>query len=209
PMEILALGVSRSGTDSLKRALEELGYNHTYHGWDSVEQPEQLVFWYQALNAKFRGGKKFTRDDWDRICGNCRAISDLPAITFAQELIEAYPEAKVILSTRDIDSWYQSVMVNFEPMVTNWPLRFAHFFHPVVFQYEIMITIYHYFFQGSFKKNGKTVYAEYNEMIRRLVPKERLLEYHVKEGWEPLCNWLGKDVPKVDIPNVNSRAEFR
>jgi hypothetical protein len=209
PMEILALGVSRSGTDSLKRALEELGYDHTYHGWDPMVHPEQCVFWYQALNAKFRGGKKFTREDWDRMFGNCRAISDLPAILFAEELMEAYPEAKVILSTRDADSWYQSVTATFEPMVTNWPIRFAHFFHPVTFQYEIIITIYHYFFRGSFERNGKTIYANHNNMVRRLVPKERLLEYHVREGWKPLCDWLGKDTPKREIPNVNSGEEFR
>lgn len=209
PMEILALGVSRSGTDSLKRALEQLGYDHTYHGWDAIEDPEQLVFWYQALNAKFRGGKKFTRDDWDRMLGNCRAVSDLPAILFAEELIEAYPEARVILSTRDVDSWYQSVLTTFEPMVRDWPARFGHFFHPVVFQYEIFIIIYYCFFRGSPRKNGKAIYAEHNDMIRRLVPKERLLEYHVREGWEPLCNWLGKDIPSKEMPNGNSSVEFR
>jgi len=208
PMEILALGVSRSGTDSLKQALEELGYDHTYHGWDTMLSPEHLVFWRDAMKAKFQGRKKFTRQDWDRILGNCMAVSDLPAIAFAEELIEAYPEAKVILSTRDVESWYRSVATTIKPQVDHYPQRFTQLFHPVVYQYNVFYTIFNYFFRGSFERNGKTVYEEHNAMIRRLVPKDRLLEYHVREGWAPLCEWLGKEIPAKEMPNVNFSTDF-
>jgi len=209
PMEILALGVSRSGTDSLKQALEELGYKHTYHGWDAMLFPEHNAFWREAMKAKFEGGKKLTRDDWDRIFGNCMAISDLPAIAFAEELIEAYPEAKVILSTRDVDSWYRSVSATVNAQVNHYPQRFTQLFHPLLFQYNVFYTIYNYFFRGSFERNGKIVYEEHNAMIRRLVPNDRLLEYHVREGWKPLCEWLGKEIPNTEVPHVNFGADFK
>ncbi|KAH6699995.1 hypothetical protein BKA64DRAFT_655494 [Cadophora sp. MPI-SDFR-AT-0126] len=209
PMEILALGVSRSGTDSLKHALEVLGYEKVYHGFDLLAAPEQLPFWREATKAKFEGGKKFTRDDWDRIFGNCRAISDLPAIMFAKELIEAYPEAKIILSTRDLDAWHRSVALSIDANAHDKVRHFMQLFHPLTFQYTVLTKIYHMFFRGDFKNQGRNVYEEYNAMIRGLAPKDRFLEYHVSEGWEPLCEFLGKDVPKREMPNENSGKVFQ
>lgn len=68
-------------------------------------------------------------------------------------------------------------------------------FHPLTFQYTVFTKMYHIFFRGDFKNQAKNAY-EYNAMIRGLVPKERFLEYYVSEGWEPLCEFLGKEVPE-------------
>ncbi|KAH7321806.1 hypothetical protein BKA65DRAFT_540958 [Rhexocercosporidium sp. MPI-PUGE-AT-0058] len=209
PMEILALGMARSGTDSLKQALEVLGYDKVYHGFDLLATPEQLPFWRDATIAKFEGGKKFTRDDWDRIFGNCRAISDLPAVIFAKELIEAYPEAKIILSARDVDAWHRSMTLSIDANTHDKVRKFMQLFHPLTFQYTVFVKLYEIFFRGDFKNQGKNVYEEYNAMVRGLAPKERFLEYHVSQGWEPLCEFLEKDVPDREMPNGNSGKAFQ
>ncbi|KAL5319829.1 hypothetical protein ACEPPN_012887 [Leptodophora sp. 'Broadleaf-Isolate-01'] len=144
PMEVLALGVARSGTDC------------------------------KALKA---------------------AIFDLPAVIFAKELIEAYPGAKVILSTRDVDTWHRSMTLSIDANTHDRGKHFMQLFHPLTFQYTVFTKMYHIFFRGDFKNQAKNAY-EYNAMIRGLVPKERFLEYYVSEGWEPLCEFLGKEVPE-------------
>jgi hypothetical protein len=79
-----------------------------------------------------------------------KAISDLPAVCFAKELIEAYTEAKVILSTRDVDSWHHSVATTINGQVRNYPLRFIQLFHPLMFQFTVFNQIYYYFFRQDF-----------------------------------------------------------
>ncbi|KAG4440952.1 hypothetical protein IFR05_003581 [Cadophora sp. M221] len=137
------------------------------------------------------------------------AISDLPAIMFAKELIEAYPEAKIILSTRDVDAWHRSMALSIDANAHDKVRHFMQLFHPLTFQYTVFTKIYHIFFQGDFKNQGRNVYEEYNAMIRGLAPKDRFLEYHVSEGWEPLCEFLGKDVPKREMLNENSGKVFQ
>jgi hypothetical protein len=132
----------------------------------------------------------------------------MPAILHAKELIEAYPNAKVILTTRDINSWYNSVSTTIDARCKNYTRRFLELFHPSTFFYIGIYQSWDAFFRGSFAKNGRIVFEEYNAMIRGLVPKERLLEYHVSQGWGPLCEFLGKEAPKVEMPNGNFGTDF-
>lgn len=72
----------------------------------SVENPPDCLMWQDAFAAKYDGEGTFGREQWDQLLGHCQAVCDWPAVAFAKELIEAYPEAKVILTTRDVDSWH-------------------------------------------------------------------------------------------------------
>lgn len=118
PMQVIAVGISRSGTESLRQALHTLGVDHTWHGYDSILPPYSLEEWYRLAAKKYRQpmdesqlatGIKVSREDFDRVIGHCVGISDLPAAVFARELIAAYPEAKVILNTRsDMAGWQKS-----------------------------------------------------------------------------------------------------
>lgn len=96
---------------ALRQALRALGYNDTYHGYmAALENPRDCELWYEALRAKYDGiGNPFGREDFDQLLGNCQAVCDFPAAAFSRELIEAYPEAKVILTDRDVDEWHRSV----------------------------------------------------------------------------------------------------
>ena len=137
-----------------------------------------------------------------------RRFSELPAVAFSEEVIETYPKARIILSTRDVDAWYDSMSTTINPQINNYLQRLCQLFHPVLFQYTVFHKIYNYLFLGWFDKNRKAVYEVYNARIRGLVPKERLWEYHVSEGSEPLYKWLRKDIPDKEMPNGNTGPEF-
>jgi hypothetical protein len=133
PMQVIAVGISRSATESLQQALHTLGIKHVWHGYDSILPPYCLEAWYKLVVKKRRSrpsessltdGLKVTREDFDAIIGHCAGISDLPGATFARELIAAYPEAKVILNTRsDMAAWYssfESTIGTFDQDPKNW-----------------------------------------------------------------------------------------
>jgi hypothetical protein len=92
--------------------------------------------------------------------------------------------------------------------VHNYPRRFLQLFHPLTFQYTVFYKCYYLFFTDDFERRGKVLYEEYNAMIKGLVPPEKLLEYHVSEGWGPLCKWLGKEIPEKEMPNGNFGSDF-
>lgn len=127
PMKVLMLGMGRTATECKCRlryytnysdllaatcaALRLLGINEMYHGWQPLfENPRDNEMWMEAIEAKFDGkGKPYGRAEFDKLLGHCQGVSDMPAIVFAEELIAAYPEAKVILTHRNFDTWYKYV----------------------------------------------------------------------------------------------------
>lgn len=197
---------------AMRAAMRRLGYMDTYHMMScSIENPPDALMWMDALAAKYDGvGEPFTREDWDQLLGNCQAVCDWPAVAFARELIEAYPEAKVILTTRDADPWHASTMKTFywrahEPELgmlssVSWA---AGMYRPMIRKF------FDGFFEGDFPGRGKEIYRRHYDEVRALVPKDRLLEFRVSEGWEPLCRFLGEPVPKGEgFPNVNDTKLF-
>ncbi|KAJ7064011.1 hypothetical protein C8F01DRAFT_1250272 [Mycena amicta] len=102
PLEVLCRGMPRTGTTSMYIALEKLGYDETNHGFKVSANPCDREMWNEAIDAKFFGkGKKYGREEWDALLGHCMAVSDMPHLLFAEDLIAAYPDAKVILTIRD------------------------------------------------------------------------------------------------------------
>ncbi|RYP90043.1 hypothetical protein DL770_003823 [Monosporascus sp. CRB-9-2] len=212
PMKVLILGLGRTGTASMRAAMQQLGYVDTYHMMScSIENPPDALFWMDALRAKYDGvGKPFEREDWDKLMGHCQAVCDWPAIAFAKELIEAYPEAKVVLTNRDVDSWHASTLRTVYWRVTDPELRALSYVSWAASMYYPMLKkFFDTFFLGDFPNKGKEVFLRHYEEVRSLVPPERLLEYKVADGWEPLCEFLGETVPKgVKFPNVNDNRDF-
>ncbi|GAB7324704.1 hypothetical protein MBLNU13_g08569t1 [Cladosporium sp. NU13] len=209
PMQVLVLGLSRTGTNSLREALEILGYQSTYHGYAAaLENPRDCEMWLDALRAKFEGkGPLFGKSEFDQLLGHCQAVTDIPAACFAPELIAAYPEAKVILSNRDIDAWHESVSQNLLTRVYNpWAAIVATMARLCRsngrWSRPAFTIIFDKFFR-HFPTNGKAVYREHYATVRSMAPRENLLEYHITEGWEPLCRFLEKDVPAVAFPSGN------
>ncbi|CAG8927059.1 unnamed protein product [Penicillium salamii] len=214
PMRVLGLGLSRTGTNSLRSALRTLGYDDTYHGFAAfMENPRDCEMWLKALEAKFHGqGKPFGREEFDQLLGHCQAVTDIPAVCFAPELIQAYPEAKVILTHRDIDVWHASVMETiidqvdnpFTNMATRYFLRFCR--SSFQLPRKVSVHVCQDFYQ-DFKLNGRQIYREHYALVDSLVPEGNLLHYRIEEGWEPLCRFLGQPIPDVPFPYGNTAAE--
>ncbi|PYI32245.1 NAD dependent epimerase/dehydratase [Aspergillus indologenus CBS 114.80] len=219
PMRVLSLGLTRTGSESLMDALRILGYHEAYHGYQAmISNPRDCEMWLKALRAKYDGvGQRFGREEWDKLLGHCQAVSDIPAICFAEDLIQAYPEAKVIVTVRDVDDWYESMMTLVTAIDT--PLN-KYLLVPLI---SITNTLLHsrfrlvpetflkaglYLYGEDIRTTARETYRNHVSRIQALVPKDRLLLYHVKEGWEPLCAYLGQPVPAVPVPNGNSKADM-
>ncbi|KAJ7144533.1 P-loop containing nucleoside triphosphate hydrolase protein [Mycena epipterygia] len=218
PMQVLGLGFSRTGTSSLQVALEMLGYVETHHGRHVFSNPFEMDMWIEAINARFFGkGKPYEREDWDRMLGHCQAVTDIPHILFSKDLIEAYPDAKVILTMRDPDSWWKSITETGIPVHRSWLLRLNAWMDPDSEGGKVR-ELQQLFAAAFFGKvdpgsdeaeTAKAGYRAHYDKVRGLVPRERLLEFDVKEGWEPLCKFLGKDVPDTPFPRVNDALQFQ
>ncbi|KAI1176578.1 P-loop containing nucleoside triphosphate hydrolase protein [Nemania sp. FL0916] len=210
PMRVLGLGVSRTGTASLRQALLDLGYDDTYHyGALLNENPRDAEMWIDALDAKINGrGKEFTKTEWDQLLGHCQAVTDTPCHVFWRELLDAYPDTKVVLSVRDSpEQWAASMQASIMDMfgdkwysssISLWRrlLRIfipvdatTHRFNQLCFQTD--------FYQAISAGRGKEFYTAQNDAIK------------AAEGWAPLCDFLGQDIPAWDFPKTNQRDLFR
>lgn len=145
------------------------------------------------------------------------AITDSPAVFFYEELMDAYPDTKIILTTRDVDSYYKSFMKTLWPFgmrfcVPTWnPLRWIYrALLPRSDFLEMNRLLYKYGHGFDFDKTGKERYLRHNDAVRGSVKKRdrELLEYNLKEGWQPLCEYLGQEIPKVPFPETNSTSNF-
>ncbi|KAL9622458.1 MAG: hypothetical protein Q9160_003134 [Pyrenula sp. 1 TL-2023] len=175
----------------------------------SVENPPDCLMWMDALTAKFDGKGSFGREEWDALLGHCQAVSDWPAVAFAPELIAAYPEAKVILTTRDVDSWHKSVVKTVNWRANDPELKWvSNLDWGSGLYYPMLRKFWTCFFHDDFLNRGKEVYRDYTSQVRAIVPPERLLEYRVSSGWEPLCKFLGHKVPDTPFPRSNDTDAF-
>ncbi|KAJ7457779.1 P-loop containing nucleoside triphosphate hydrolase protein [Mycena latifolia] len=214
PMRVLVLGFFRTGTSSIKAALEMLGYNEVHHGTSPVNNPLEADMWTEAINAKFFGeGKPYGREEWDQLLGHCQAVTDAPSILFSEELIAAYPDAKVILTNRDPAKWWKSYDGSLQSMARSKTLTLAAWLSPrlskaVTFSKLTMATMLGSATDAK-EEESKARFIAHYEKIRRIVPKERLLEYQVGEGWDRLCAFLGQEVPATDFPRLNDTKAIR
>ena len=196
-LKVIGAGLGRTGTMSLKVALEQIGFGPCFHMievWANL--PDSLACWEAAARGE---------PDWDATFAGYASTVDYPGCTYWRELMAKYPEAKIILSTRNPDSWFDSVNTTiFGPqsrrVIAN--LGFGEFFAGTVL--------------GAFDQERMddraymTDYFErWNAAVIADVPPERLLVFEAKQGWQPLCDFLGVSVPDTPYPRVNSREEMQ
>ncbi|KAF2163802.1 hypothetical protein M409DRAFT_68361 [Zasmidium cellare ATCC 36951] len=218
PLEVLCLGLSRSGTESLSKALVLLGYDETYHGLQVVShRVSDVPQWHRLGKAKMNGDKAFLcAEEFDRILGHCMAVTDSPCCIFSEELIRCYPQAKVVLNKRrDVKAWEQSVKGTLIGIYSSWPRLVKSFFLTELFWLRLWTqSLLEPLFVGAFEQNPHRMgelyekhYDDVKEVCR--VQGRQYLEWSVEDGWEPLCQFLGKPVPKEPFPQGNSTAEFQ
>ena len=200
-MKVIGAGFGRTGTLSLRQALEELGYGPCYH-MENVLLDSHGVYWQSVIDGK--------PPQWDTFLGDFGAGVDAPVCLYVEELMATYPDAKVVLTTRDPDRWYDSVAESIYHFTTlpNWMRRL-----PKLGQF-LQLThnmIWNGFFDGRFEDRAFAIaqFNQHSERMMRLVPADKLLVFHVSEGWEPLCRFLDKPLPNKPFPHVNDRAEMK
>lgn len=205
PLKVIGAGFGRTGTTSLKAALERL-VGPCYHMMEVFPKPGHVAFWEAAHR-----GEPVT---WDDVFGDYQAAVDWPTCTFYRELMERNPEAKVLLSVRDPERWYQSVLSTIHTVNNQRP--------PASWLFAAVPQVRHFvgmtdaiIWQGTFggrfenKAHALRVYSAHLEEVKRTVPPDKLLVFDVKEGWEPLCAFLEVPVPDEPFPHLNDAAAFR
>ena len=200
-LSVIGAGFGRTGTLSIKMALEQLGVGRCYHMVEVFEHPQHIAVWRAAADGQ--------PVDWDALLAGYGAAVDWPACHFWRQLMDHFPDAKVLLTVRDAERWYQSAYDTiYQAMIGSLPID-----DPVARSQREMAAkiVLEDTFGGRFEDRAHAiaVYERHNAEVRRAVLPARLLVYELGEGWEPLCRFLGKPVPAEPFPRVNSRDDFR
>jgi hypothetical protein len=200
-MQIIGAGLGRTGTASLKSALEQLGFGPCYHMFELMDHPEHAPHWLAAATGQLT--------DWDHVFAGYQSTVDWPGCTFWSQLAEAYPDAKILLNVRDPQRWYDSYRNVFGQ-------QFRHTQPPPPEGVEAMRLIFAATFGSPMSPNAPgfrdhviQAFERHNERVRQAVPRERLLEFQVEQGWEPLCDFLGVPTPQEPFPHLNDSDSFQ
>ena len=200
-IKVIGAGFGRTGTLSLKQALEQLGFDKCYHMMEVNNNPPHFDLW-----AKAHRGEEI---DWDLLFDGYQATVDWPSCNLWREQMEHFPDAKVLLSLRDPVSWYESVMNTIYPssiaFLNHEDSDMRHFGEWAV---EI---IWDKLFDGKLEDRDHTidVFNRHNETVISSVPKEKLLVFEAKDGWEPLCRFLEVPMPDNEYPRTNTTGQFK
>jgi hypothetical protein len=198
-MDVIGAGFGRTGTLSLKVALEQLGFGPCMHMIPLLQDPQR--------SALIRKATEGDVDSLDVVLDGCRSTVDWPMAYFWRELARRNPAAKIILTVRDPDKWYESAAKTIYAAATAG--REAGGMDPDVMN-MVDATVWDGTFQGRFADREAAIkrFLEHNEQVKREIPAERLLVFEVAQGWEPLCSFLGVPVPETPFPRLNDAAAF-
>ena len=195
-LKVVGAGVGRTGTNSLKVALEQLLGGPCHHMFEIITHPEQIPMWTDAIDGR--------PVDWSTMPSGYTSLVDWPGASFWPELSAANPDALVLLSVRDPESWYHSasnsIFLVFEavpPDMKPW--------------FESMLRLLRDRFSDQLDDPTAMMdaFERHNASVRKAIPRERLLEWTPADGWEPICHRLGVAVPSDPFPMTNCLNDWR
>ncbi len=211
-LKVIGAGGPRTGTASLKDALEILGFGKCYHMEWLFNHPEEVKLWHDLFDDK--------PVDIQKMFEGFQSTVDFPGYLNYKKLFDAFPDSKVILSERDPEKWYESAVNTvfavtpqtfsqklgmMKKMITSSRFRKIAKSFMLVEKYLWKL---HYKGQFKNKELALKIYKEFNEEIKSTIPSDRLLVYNIGDGWEPLCKFLEVDIPDQPFPFKNKRQEF-
>lgn len=200
-LQVIGSGFGRTGTKSLKAALERLGFGPCHHMHEVVENPGQVADW-QTLAA---GGPV----DWGRVFAGYNSQVDWPGAHVWRELAATFPKAKVVHTVRPEENWWAS----FDKTIGKLMARYQDLPLPPHIR-DILAAWNEFAGKGTFggvlddREVGLAAFRRRTEEVRAALPADRLLVFDVAEGWGPLCAFLNVDVPDEPFPHHNLRADF-
>lgn len=192
-LRVIGAGVGRTGTTSLKTALEILLGGRCYHMFEVLPRPADVPIWQAAVDDR--------PPDWPTFLQEFEAAVDWPAAAFWEELAHAFPAALIVLSTRDAEGWWRSASTTIFPTIRDAP--------PGPWR-DMVLALLARRFTPDFEQREAAIaaYLAHNARVRATAPPARLLEWQADDGWEPLCAALGLAVPDQPFPHANTQAEF-
>jgi len=202
-MQVFGAGFGRTGTMSLKIALEKLGMGPCYHMREVVSRPSHIKLWYDISRGE--------HPNWNRLFSGFNSAVDFPVSLFYKQLINQFPDAKFILTLREFDKWYISTVNTIYKVPNILPDWFKMVVYPIRMFIAMQVNlIWVGLFKNKFsdRESAKLVYYEHIRSVKKTIPADKLLIYHVKEDWGPLCEFLNVDVPEIPFPKVNDTAEM-
>ena len=209
-LQVIGAGFGRTGTSSLKAALEALGFGPCYHMTELLAHPERVRHWGAAERGE--------AVDWDALFEGYRAAVDFPTYRQYRALADHYPEAKVILTVREPEAWYKSVLTTtyraspppLQTVLFALRLPFSNRLRRLLRALNLARGVWRKDFGGRFGNRAYALerYQAHLEEVQRAVPAERLLVFDVRQGWGPLCDFLGVAVPEGPFPHLNDRVSF-
>ncbi|MBO6557271.1 MAG: hypothetical protein JJ957_12280 [Pseudomonadales bacterium] len=198
-MKVIGAGFGRTGTFSLKHALEQLGFKKCYHMWEVAEG-------HHAIWSDAHRGRSV---DWPSLFDGFEATVDWPSCNFWREQAANYPDAKILLSLRDPERWYDSVMNTIYPasrqsLESDDP-------NTRIFGEWLFDVIWRRVFDDRMDDRAHVIstFNAHNQSVIDEVPPERLLVFEARHGWQPLCEFLEVDVPDAPYPRMNTTEEFQ
>ncbi len=196
-LQLIGAGYGRTGTLSLKHALEELGFGPCYHMEEVIKLPFRYRVWQKIVDGE--------SPDWDAVFAGYHATVDWPACNYYQDLLAKYPQAKVILTVRDPEQWHESVLQTIYAF-SHINTRFLPFVDGNLRMTRALI--WEGVFNGRFTEREYAIqkFNEHIAHVKESVPPEKLLLFNVQEGWQPLCRFLDVPIPTHPFPHVNDRA---
>lgn len=200
-LEVIGAGFGRTGTLSMKAAFEVLGHKPCYHFVEVIEPRPGFNDGHRDAWVAFMRGERSM--DWEWLYRAYTATLDLPMCLYYGELMDAFPKAKVVLTVRDPDSWFDSYFKMARMMRA---MRLGTLFSPKLRATDRIANVVNDRVFGGPPKDRKIAVAAFerhNQEVMSTVPADRLLVFNVKEGWEPLCEFLGLAVPEVPFPRLN------
>jgi hypothetical protein len=198
-MQLVGAGLGRTGTLSLKQALEHLLGAPCYHMMETFGRPDDIPVWHRAVNGEM--------PEWRAFLADYAAAVDWPVAAFWRELSDAFPDAVVLLSTRPTDAWWTSA--------SSTIFRISErAIDPGEGVASAQISMARDMLTKRFTANwhdeteAKMAYEAHNAAVRAAIPPDRLVEWHPGDGWAPICDALGVAVPGDPFPHVNTTADF-
>jgi hypothetical protein len=196
-LAVIGVGLGRTGTNSLKVALERLLGGACYHTHEVILNLEHVAVWQNAFDG--------VPPDWERLFQGYVATVDWPGCRLWDELTNAYPDALVVLSTRSSpERWWASAQRTVFASMKRGPL-------PGFEDWHRMMRSAMQPFTDCWDSKAESIaaYLSHNELIRRTIAHDRLVEWQPADGWRPLCDALGISTPDEPFPHLNTTADFR
>lgn len=194
-LKVIGTGFGRTGTDSMREALNILGYGPCHHMRELLKDAEHERLWRAVIAGE--------TPDWELLLGGYNSCVDWPSAYYWPQLIKAFPQARVILTWRTAESWWTSFEKTILPRILNYKKSDAtqkngELIGPRVFHGR-----------PEDRDHCMAVYEANVALVKEKVSGDRLLVHRLGDGWEPLCAHLGVAVPDVPYPAKNSTGEFQ